>query len=65
MFIITAINGITVIVVIIHCLVETSTLWSLEHSSAFPAVRRIVSGLPTGEQKVEGKLSLVPESFLV
>lgn len=65
MFIITAINGVAVIVVIIHCLVEMSPCGLLEHSSAFPAVRRTVSGLPTREQRVRGKLSLVPEAFSV
>ena len=36
MFIIIAINGITVIVVIIHCLLEMSPLWSFETFHCFP-----------------------------
>lgn len=36
MFIIIAINGITVIVVIIHCLLEMSILWSFETFHCFP-----------------------------
>lgn len=36
MFIIIAINGITVIVVIIHCLLEMSVLWSFETFHCFP-----------------------------
>lgn len=65
MLIIIAINGITVIVVITHCLLEGAFCGLLKHSSAFPAVFRTASCLSTWEQRGNVKPLLFPALLLV